>query len=279
MTTALNKTPMWLIERVAQDELAPAEVEQLRQRLAAEGRLLEAELASLSASDREILSRLPRQSIVPAIRQRASREPAPSTPRRFRLLLAPALLLGAAALVTVRATQHGAVIQPAPSADEEIGIKGDIPSSPRLLVFRQKAAKASGPPGAERLSDGAHAARGDVLQLAYDKAPDGLFGVLLSIDGAGRVTQHLPEEGAAASAPLTSLRETPLPSAYELDDAPEFERFILITSKRPFAVDVVQAAARAIVHEGSSARTLPLALDPSFGQTSVSLNKTGKGAP
>lgn len=117
------------------------------------------------------------------------------------------------------------------------------------------------------------------MQLAYDRSPDGLFGVLLSVDGAGRITQHLPEEGARASAPLTSVREIPLPSAYELDDAPEFERFVLVTAAQPFAIGVVLDAARALAKHGPSAQTLPLDLGPGFHQTSVLLRKASKGTP
>jgi hypothetical protein len=117
------------------------------------------------------------------------------------------------------------------------------------------------------------------LQLAYDKAPSGLYGLLLSIDGSGRVTQHLPEEGASASAPLTSLREIRLPSAYELDDAPAFERFVLITAPQPFAIGAVLDAARTLANRGGPARTEPLALDTAFHQTSVLLNKSSEGSP
>jgi hypothetical protein len=196
------------------------------------------------------------------------------------MLIAPAVLVGAVVLLVTRGEHgHFAGAKTHAPGVEEIVIKGDTPSSPRLLVYRQKPAKQSRAAGSVRLPSGARAARGDVLQLAYDKAPDRLYGVLLSIDGAGRVTLHLPEEGTPASATLTSLREMPLPSAYELDDAPDFERFMLITSTRPFAVDVALGAARALASQGSSARTLPLPLDPSYGQTSVLLLKISKGAP
>ena len=46
---------------------------------------------------------------------------------------------------------------------------------------------------------------------------------------AGCVTRHLPAAGARA-APLSRARPVPLPEAYELDDAPGFERFFLVTA-------------------------------------------------
>jgi hypothetical protein len=284
MTTPTKKTPTWLIERVAQKELGATEVEQIRVRLAAEGSSLEAEVDLLQRSDREILTQFPRQTMAKEIRRRAVGASQPRRGRRLRLpiLLAPAVLLGSAALVVViRGGRTDFVARGMHEAggQEEIGIKGDMPVSPRLLVYRQKSAKAPGPAGSERLSDGARADRGDVIQLAYDKAPDGLYGVLLSIDGVGRVTLHLPEEGTSASAALTALRETPLPSAYELDDAVAFERFILISSPRPFAVGMALDAAHALVRRGPAAQTASLPLDPSYRQTSVLLHKIGKGVP
>lgn len=277
-------TPAWLIERVAQAELPDEEVRAIRDRLAGEGRSLDQELAALQASNREILARCPRDTMAAAIRRRAA---APASGRRFRLplLLAPTALAGAVALAIVvargsdgRLTSHPGGT---PTGEDEITIKGDALRSPRLLVYRQRQKPGSvpGSTASERLGDGAQAASGDLLQLAYDKAPEGLFGVLLSLDGAGRVTQHLPEEGARASAPLTSVREIPLPSAYELDDAPDFERFVLITAPRPFAIAVALDAARALAAQGMAAQKAPLALDADFHQISVLLHKTGKGAP
>jgi hypothetical protein len=149
--------------------------------------------------------------------------------------------------------------------------------SPRLWVYRQRTVANQEQP--ERLSDGARATRGDVLQLAYAAGRDGRYGVLLSIDGAGRVTQHLPEPGTSAAATLRAANEIHLPTAYELDDAPGFERFLLVTSAQPFPVAAALDAARALAGQGGSARTASLPLPPAFHQTSVLLQKTSKGTP
>lgn len=284
MTTQNKRTPAWFVERMAQGELAATEVEQIRQRLAAEGRNLDDELGSLRESNQQILSELPRQTMGAAIRRRAERtQPEARAPRsRFLMLVAPTLLAGsvAVALFAVRGPGKDIpVVGDSHSKEDEVTFKGDALRSPRLVVYRRKAAQASGLPGSERLADGARAARGDVLQLAYDKSPDGLYGVMLSIDGAGRVTQHLPEEGARTAAPLVAVREIPLPSAYELDDAPDFERFVLVTSHEPFAVDLALDAARTLAGRGKLAEHAALALAPNYLQISVLVHKTGKGAP
>lgn len=284
MTKQQNRTPAWFVERAAQGELDATAIEQVRARLAAEGKSMDEELAHLRTSNQQILAELPRHSMGAAIRRRAeSASPEAKRPRfRWLVLVAPPLLAGsvALALFAVRGPGHGVpAVGSSRTTEEEVTFKGDVLRAPRLVVYRRKAAQASGLPGSERLADGAQAAHGDVLQLAYDKSPDGLFGALLSIDGAGRVTQHLPEEGARTAAPLVAVREVPLPSAYELDDAPDFERFVLVTSHEPFSIEVALDAARALARQGKSAERAPLTLAADFHQVSVLVHKTGKGVP
>lgn len=57
------------------------------------------------------------------------------------------------------------------------------------------------------------------------------------------MTQHLPVSGTTAVR-LAASGVALLDAAYELDDAPRFERFCLVTSNRPFDVGVVLDAAR-----------------------------------
>jgi hypothetical protein len=292
----IHKTPAWLLERLAQGELDAAQAASLRARLAAEGRSLDDELAALARSNQELLAERPKAVAAAAIRQRAEQAPwRAARASRLNLWIAPLALAGSVGvallvghpwrgLVAVgpavpgHAGSHAE--SPAGSAGETIGIKGaGLGVAPRLLVYRQRSAGIGADARTERLSDGAPAARGDLLQLAYASANDGLYGVLLSVDGAGRVTQHLPEEGARSAAPLRALREIHLPSAYELDDAPGFERFLLVTASQPFPVATVIDAARALAAHGAQARTSPLALTPAFHQTSVLLHKTSKGTP
>jgi hypothetical protein len=286
-----KKTPTWLLERLAQGELDHAAAEEVRARLAAEGRSLDDELAALDRSNRELLAAQPKETVAASIRRRAEAARAGAgRSSRLNFWIAPLALTGSLGLVLLVARPWADPVRPhaprpqAPVADkiEDTTIKGSEPApaaAPRLLVYRQRAAGTTDQGSNEKLADGARAARGDLLQLAYASAPDRMYGVLLSIDGAGRVTQHLPEEGARAAAPLRALREIPLPSAYELDDAPGFERFLLITAAGPFAVAPVIDAARALVAQGARARALPLALASTFHQTSVLLRKASKGTP
>jgi hypothetical protein len=265
MTTRKPETPDWLVERLALGELDAATAADVRRRLAAEGRDADAELAALATSSREILEAHPPARIAAAVRARVHTK----RPRAWLAAL-PLVLAGAAALgLIAKPTPRGAAPRPASDvAFENIGIKG----GGELHIYRHR------PSGDERLADGARAATGDLLQLAYRAPTDG-FGALLSIDGRGHVTVHWPEAGAEAPARLSAKGEVRLPSAYELDDAPAFERFIFVSSPSPFAMSTVLDAARALAARPEAARVQKLALPPSLNQLSLALDKARKETP
>jgi hypothetical protein len=112
-----------------------------------------------------------------------------------------------------------------------------------------------------------------VVQIAY-QAAGRRYGVVVSIDGRGRVTRHLPRTGDRA-APLRAGAPVPLPEAYRLDDAPGFERFFLVTSDAPFSVElVVRAAERLYGGDPDPARTgTHLDLPGGLGQARFELRK------
>ena len=123
--------------------------------------------------------------------------------------------------------------------------------------------------GSEALADGARASAGDLLQLAYRAA--GGYGVILSLDGRGRITQHLPAEGDAAAA-LEPGRLVPLDFSYQLDDAPRFERFYLVTADAPFDVARVRSALEA-ARQHAPGPPDRIGLPPGFEQSLFTLDK------
>ena len=99
----------------------------------------------------------------------------------------------------------------------------------RLMIFR----KASD--GEERLLDGALAQKGDLVQIVYRSG--GLsYGAILSIDGHGTVTQHLPVDEKRAV--LLAAKDT-LDYAYKLDDAPNWERFVFVAADSRFDLSAI----------------------------------------
>jgi hypothetical protein len=261
-----NKRPVpdWLLERLALGELDAATAADVRRRLAAEGRSPDDIAAAVATSNREILAELPASQAAAEIRRRVANAAAAERPARRRLALwtLPVAVAGGLALTQMMwrsQPNEGAVSRIGDSP--EIIVAKDNPD-PRLYVYRRGAG------GNQRLKDGASAARGDLLQVAYGGAG---YGVVLSIDGAGKVTLHWPGNGGGAALAVKP-GENRVPSAYELDDAPAFERFFLVQAKAPFPVATVMDAARALAAQ-PSARKQALALPQGFEQISLALDK------
>jgi hypothetical protein len=246
--------PDWQLERLALGELDEATAANLRQRLGPE-RIREL-LARLEASNQEVLERLPPARVAEAIRRRADEQRRPA-PRRLVFALVPLAAVGLLAITL-------GPLRPRPlggTGDEVVLSKG----ATRLVAYRATAA------GPVRLGEAAVVHPHDVVQLAY-AAGGASFGVIVSVDGRGAVTQHLPA-AAAAPAPLSPAGEVRLPRSFELDDAPGFERFFLVTAAHSFSAGDVLAAARTLARDPDQARRLPLPLPPDLTQHSLLLQK------
>ena len=124
----------------------------------------------------------------------------------------------------------------------------------------------------ERLEREDRAAEGDVIQVSYVAAGKA-YGVIYSIDGRGLVTVHFPDIGDETAPELDQNGEASLPYAYELDDAPSFERFFFITSDEPFDITDVEEAVYALASKLKKTRKKNLNLPFGFKQYSVILNK------
>ncbi len=123
----------------------------------------------------------------------------------------------------------------------------------------------------ELLKNGSHAAERDLLQIAYMSADDP-YGVIISIDGRGTVTLHYPEKNGLSTR-LEQKKKTLLPKSYELDDAPLFERFFLITGKEELNVPSIIGAAKSLAVISGLVLTDNLQLDKSMNQISILINK------
>ncbi len=265
------------LEQYVLGELSPQNDARVRAALE-EDAGLRARLQAIRDSDGRILADYPPARMAEAIRARHAAGRTGQEPRAVRFVgpgragrvppLAWAVPLAAALLLSVSlvAYREGALPQVASSMTEVTRMKG---AGPRLAVYRKTAA------GAEQLSAGQQARQRDVLQISYTAA-DARYGVILSLDGRGTVTWHLPPGGPPAAAPaLARQGEVPLESAYELDDAPGFERFIFVYSQSGFDPRAVEQAVRALASRPAQAEKGALALPKGLSQFSIAVKKQG----
>ncbi|SEU00788.1 ActD-like protein [Stigmatella erecta] len=262
-----HRTPDWLLERIALGELPPEELAAARARLAEEPDGA-ARLAALEEDTQRTLAQHPPGRVAREVEARAARasrpRPLPEQAPRWRpwmpaLALVPVL---AAVFLMVRPGPAQPVTGPGEPLAEVTRVKG---MKPQLGLHRLGAA------GPEPLAEGARAAARDVVQVSYVAAGH-RFGAILSLDGRGAVTLHAPEHGLE-SVPLAPSGTHVLPHAYELDDAPAFERFLFVVSDSPFSLEGIAASARALA-ASEGARTAPLPLPVGFQQVSFLLKKS-----
>lgn len=139
---------------------------------------------------------------------------------------------------------------------------------PHLVIHRKQG------PEVRRLRGGATTHPGDIVQVSYVAAGNH-HGVVLSVDGAGAVTLHHPLRPRDSTA-VRPRGEHPLAHAFQLDDAPGFERFFFVTSAQaPIDVEVVLAAAERLTLSSPLSQTsAALDLPPSLQQRSLLLRKS-----
>lgn len=236
--------PDWKLERYRLGELPGDELVALGRRLADDPELRRRLDALDEDSARFLAAHPPRPALVLHPTNRAP----------VWALAGVGLALAAGVAVAIRVPSPGA---PVPT-DRPKGV-------PTLYVHR------STPTGeVQALGDGATAHPGDLLQLSY--VPGGEhYGVIVSVDGAGEVTTHVATADGHAVA--LSPEGAALDHAWELDDAPGFERFFFVTADVPFDADTVVDAARRLAQHPDAARTAPLPLPADLEQRSLLLDK------
>jgi hypothetical protein len=181
----------------------------------------------------------------------------------MRWLVPVSMIAAAVALVVMmRDPQQAASVSSIPGgAIDDTRIKGQ----PMLAVYKRTA------DGSKRLADGDVARAGDLLRVGYN-AGGRAFGVIVSVDGRGSVTMHLPPNGTRAARLHGDGTVVLLDQAYELDAAPRWEAFYFITAPQPFEIAPILDAARQIAAHGS-AQPPRLPLSPGLEQVRFFLQK------
>lgn len=259
----VDRVPDLLLERYRLGEIDGHERENL-DRLLAIDEGLRLRLEELERSDAEVRKRYPAEWLAERVRRRLRGAPAAGVPWRKLAWAArwpiPAAVAAAALVLLVLAPRiagpppAGPGVHPAfQPADRVKGLK------PALALYRKTAE------GSEALAEGSIVLAGDLIRVGYRSAGQP-YGMILSIDGGGALTLHLPAAGRRA-VPLRAGGIVLLDHAYELDDAPRWECFYLVTSQTPFdtalGLDAARRAAAAAAPEAPATLPLPATLEQS----------------
>ncbi len=270
-TQGADRVPQLLVERLAAGELTAEEATRIRARLAEEAGGMD-RLAAIAHDDEQTLARWPVADMAEAIHRRAQDQDRidaassawqrPAGWRRVGAWGLPALAAAALLLMLRPDPPVDPTAPPRPQVDVTRA-KGD----PLRLVVHRRTNH-----GSEPLSRGDAAAEGDLLQVGYRVEAAG-HGVILSIDGRGQVTVHLPADDEPDAPALQSGTIVGLPHSYQLDDAPNFERFFFVYQRAPFATSVVISAAERLAEQVDRRQRDPLDLDTEQQQVSFWLRK------
>ena len=271
MTELDPPIPDIILERYRLNELPASDAARVVDRLRRDADL-RARLEMLEQSDEDIRRAHLLDDLARAVHSRAAAASAGSaraTKPSIAYWLAPAaVVVGLMLLIAVvprpAGPGNGTRTTAGVTRDSGDRIKG---LGPALTLYRRTA------DGGETLADGAIARPGDVVRVGY-RAAGKPYGVILSIDGRGGVTVHLPARGDGA-VPLKADSTVLLDTAYELDDAPRWERFYFITGDTVFAVPPIVEAARAVA-ASTSATPPPLVLPSGLHQATFSLQKEAR---
>lgn len=230
--------------------------------------------SELLESNREILARYSPQDMAAQIQAKAAQQKSETTENtsgskilNFTMKASKVIPLAAAALLIAaigifpllnRPGMDSGIVQG--DAVETTRIKG----SASLKIYRKSGSEA------DLLRSGDYTKEHDTLQMFYN-AGDLPFGMILSIDGRGYVTLHLPAN-QGESTKLQMGGDVSTGYGYTLDDAPEYERFFFVQFNEPVNVNATLVAAYTLAAEGDAMNGF-LNLPEGYRQISVTLLK------
>ena len=270
-----NQISGFMLERYKIGELSPEEQQAIAEALKTDGDL-RCRLAELDESDRELRLRYPAAYF--------GLENGKQLPkRRFINAKAIARLAGLAAAIalciilpvlyfTLKGstrdeveTNNGFAMAsapanaPAPVSDgfQTDRTKGRVPAGSELYIFLKDEQEAV-------LPNQTVLHEGNTVQLAYT-APAGAecYGVIFSIDGRSAVTMHYPYRRGQSSL-LASGKRIFLNEAYILDDAPDYEVFVLVVSGEPLDAEAVLRDAWNVAEQTETAEMIKEISEPVF---------------
>lgn len=245
------------LERYLLDELSQDEKQQVEEQLQTD-ELLQRRLEELQKSNEELLQKYSPEEFLQGIRNKQNIKNAQTSEAEkkevaqgnaipfpifknmsFGSIAAVLLVLMLPAVVVV--SNYGG---DGTEEDIQYAVRTKGTHNPDLFIYKKSGDSAL------LLDDSTLVYQGDRLQLKY-KAPEEAFGFIFSVDGRGVLTRHLPLQGSMSSV-LEPKSLTTLEYAYELDDAPQWEKFFFVSSADAFRLEEVIQNAKIMFQTGDS---------------------------
>lgn len=262
-----NKISNLKLERYLLGEL-PIKEQRRIQKIISEDGEVRARLEHIERSNEEIRTSYPAERVVHEIEKKLGEKLSRIQWKAQRLGKVRAFVYAAVAVGVIAFALLPLRDLVVDRTDEELWVMRPKGLEPHLYVYRKSDSTVV------RLENDAAVYETDVLQLSY-VAGENRYGIIFSIDGRGTLTLHFPyhfAEGEPAPE-LEAQDEIALAYAYELDDAPRFERFFFVTSPKSFDITRVVDAGRTLASQQDKALKKPLPLPKGIQQCSITLRK------
>jgi hypothetical protein len=203
---------------------------------------------AIEKSNGEILSTYPAQDMKAAVRAKleasakSTAQPKPATSSFFgsfgavkiaSTALAACLVVAFTAVTVTTVISRGGYLPGNAGTTLAMADTRTKGAGPTLFIYKKAGDKAI------RLVTNSLVQADDIIQLSYF-AGSASYGAILSVDGNGVVTQHYPDVGDLPGM-LLPIGEVSMDFAYQLDDAPKFERFLFIVGNTVFSTSLYKA--------------------------------------
>ena len=229
--------PIRILEQIDQSELNAADYYTTYGK-----QEVEDSLKQLRESNQEILNKYTPEQMRVSIMEKVANKGRNQTVKKYSpdftrfIQFAAAAIILCAIMIPATLGARARLVATDPNAADTVRVKGNADTkafenrNPKINLYRLDGDTIT------TLKNGASAKSGDVIQITYN-AGNKDYGVIFSVDGNGNITRHFPEDSWKAEALHHNYNETPLDFSYELDNAPDFECFIMVTSKEEFSLD------------------------------------------
>ena len=252
----MRQIPDMVLEQYILGELSPAKMKEIDS-LTELDNSLRKRIQIIEKSNRDFLKKYPfsksRVSVSIAVSGKKN-----SIVKSRKMFIFPSAVIALAACVLV-------FVKVSPlfdTFDNSVIIKGNTEN---LFLYRKNGNQA------DVLKSGDPAKKNDILQIAY-QIPEDRHCIIFSIDGNSNVTLHY----SSSEKTMTDNSKTGkifVPESYQLDDAPYFERFIMLTSDKKISSDVIMPRAEKFALDRQKAASESFPVEKSFSQQSVLIVK------